>query len=160
VITTSSLAAKAIAALSGAIFIASLGGCTPAEMTATPAPISTDEVGTPEIAGTTVRVIIANHVWTDPVKDFIHLFEKETGAAYGNMIGIPKGATILRVMSWPEPSVGYASIDWGTLMPASVVVTTPIMLIALLTQRYIVSGLTVGATKGQPWAHLPSSLLL
>ena len=44
--------------------------------------------------------------------------------------------------------IGYASIDWGALMAASVVVTTPIMLIALFTQRYIVSGLTAGATKG------------
>lgn len=33
-------------------------------------------------------------------------------------------------------------------MAASVVVTTPIMLIALFTQRYIVTGLTAGATKG------------
>lgn len=44
--------------------------------------------------------------------------------------------------------IGYASIDWGALMAASVVVTTPIMLIALFTQRYIVSGITAGATKG------------
>jgi len=44
--------------------------------------------------------------------------------------------------------IGYAAIDWGALMAASVVVTTPIMLIALFTQRYIVSGLTAGATKG------------
>ena len=44
--------------------------------------------------------------------------------------------------------IGYASIDWGALMAASVVVTTPIMVIALFTQRYIVSGLTAGATKG------------
>ncbi|WP_415274595.1 carbohydrate ABC transporter permease [Aquiluna sp. Uisw_065] len=44
--------------------------------------------------------------------------------------------------------IGYASIDWGALMAASVVVTTPIMVIALFTQRYIVTGLTAGATKG------------
>jgi multiple sugar transport system permease protein len=44
--------------------------------------------------------------------------------------------------------VGYASIDWGGLMAAAVVVTLPIMLIALFTQKYIVSGLTAGATKG------------
>ncbi|WP_430593627.1 carbohydrate ABC transporter permease [Humidisolicoccus flavus] len=44
--------------------------------------------------------------------------------------------------------VGYASIDWGGLMAASVVVTVPIMIIALFTQRYVVSGLTAGATKG------------
>ena len=44
--------------------------------------------------------------------------------------------------------VSYASIDWGSLMAASVVVTVPIMVIALFTQKYIVSGLTAGATKG------------
>lgn len=44
--------------------------------------------------------------------------------------------------------VGYASIDWGGLMAAAVVVTIPIMVIALFTQKYIVSGLTAGATKG------------
>jgi multiple sugar transport system permease protein len=44
--------------------------------------------------------------------------------------------------------VSYASIDWGSLMSASVVVTVPIMVIALCTQKYVVSGLTAGATKG------------
>ena len=44
--------------------------------------------------------------------------------------------------------VAYASIDWGGLMAAAVVVTVPIMVIALFTQKYIVSGLTAGATKG------------
>ena len=44
--------------------------------------------------------------------------------------------------------VCYASIDWGGLMAAATVVTLPIMIIALFTQKYIVSGLTAGATKG------------
>lgn len=44
--------------------------------------------------------------------------------------------------------VGYASIDWGGLMAAASVVTLPIMVIALFTQKYIVSGMTAGATKG------------
>ncbi|WP_435746167.1 carbohydrate ABC transporter permease [Microbacterium sp. PMB16] len=44
--------------------------------------------------------------------------------------------------------VGYASIDWGGLMAAAVIVTLPIMLIALFAQKYVVSGLTAGATKG------------
>lgn len=44
--------------------------------------------------------------------------------------------------------VGYASIDWGALMAAGAVVTLPIMLIALFVQKYVVSGLTAGATKG------------
>jgi multiple sugar transport system permease protein len=33
-------------------------------------------------------------------------------------------------------------------MAASVVITVPVMLIALLAQKYVVSGLTAGATKG------------
>ena len=44
--------------------------------------------------------------------------------------------------------IGYASIDWGALMAASTVVTLPIMLMSLFAQKYIVSGLTAGATKG------------
>lgn len=44
--------------------------------------------------------------------------------------------------------VGYASIDWGGLMAASTVVTLPIMVVALFAQKYVVSGLTAGATKG------------
>lgn len=44
--------------------------------------------------------------------------------------------------------IAYASIDWGGLMAAAVIITVPIMVIALFTQKYIVSGLTAGATKG------------
>ena len=44
--------------------------------------------------------------------------------------------------------IGYASIDWGALMAASTVVTLPIMIMSLFAQKYIVSGLTAGATKG------------
>ncbi|MGF2948688.1 carbohydrate ABC transporter permease [Microbacterium alcoholitolerans] len=44
--------------------------------------------------------------------------------------------------------ISYASIDWGGLMAAAVVITVPVMLISLFMQRYIVSGLTGGATKG------------
>ncbi len=44
--------------------------------------------------------------------------------------------------------VSYASIDWGAIMAASVVMTVPIVVVALFAQKYIVSGLTAGATKG------------
>lgn len=44
--------------------------------------------------------------------------------------------------------IAYSSIDWGGLMAASVVITFPVMVMALFTQKYIVSGLTAGATKG------------
>lgn len=44
--------------------------------------------------------------------------------------------------------VSYASIDWGGLMAASVVITLPVVILALVMQRNIVSGLTAGAMKG------------
>lgn len=44
--------------------------------------------------------------------------------------------------------IAYSSIDWGGLMAASVIITTPVIVMALFTQKYIVSGLTAGATKG------------
>lgn len=44
--------------------------------------------------------------------------------------------------------VSYASIDWGAIMAAAVVMTLPIIVIALFLQKYIVSGLTSGAVKG------------
>ncbi|RPF27032.1 carbohydrate ABC transporter permease [Georgenia muralis] len=44
--------------------------------------------------------------------------------------------------------IAYSSIDWGGLMAASVIITLPVMIMALFTQKYIVSGLTAGATKG------------
>jgi multiple sugar transport system permease protein len=43
--------------------------------------------------------------------------------------------------------ISYASIDWGALMAASVSITLPVIVIALIAQKYIVSGLTAGATK-------------
>ncbi|RWR16680.1 carbohydrate ABC transporter permease [Microbacterium enclense] len=42
----------------------------------------------------------------------------------------------------------YAAVDWGGLMAAAVVITVPVMIVALVAQRYVVSGLTAGATKG------------
>ena len=44
--------------------------------------------------------------------------------------------------------VGYAAVDWGGLMAASVFITLPIILLSLFMQKYIISGLTAGAVKG------------
>jgi multiple sugar transport system permease protein len=44
--------------------------------------------------------------------------------------------------------ISYAQIDWGGLMAAAVVITVPVLVLALGTQRYIVRGLTAGAVKG------------
>lgn len=39
-------------------------------------------------------------------------------------------------------------LPWGTIMAASVVVTVPLIVLVLLLQRKIISGLTAGAVKG------------
>lgn len=44
--------------------------------------------------------------------------------------------------------VGYASIDWGGLMAAAVLMTLPIFAFSLFAQKQIVAGLSSGATKG------------
>jgi multiple sugar transport system permease protein len=44
--------------------------------------------------------------------------------------------------------ISYAQIDWGGLMAAAVIITLPVLVLAVLTQRYVVRGLTAGAVKG------------
>ncbi|MEG0178553.1 MAG: carbohydrate ABC transporter permease [Oscillospiraceae bacterium] len=44
--------------------------------------------------------------------------------------------------------VSYASVDWGGLMAAAVVITLPIIALSICLQKYIVGGLTAGAVKG------------
>jgi multiple sugar transport system permease protein len=44
--------------------------------------------------------------------------------------------------------ISYSSVDWGGLMAAAVVITLPVLLLTLMVQRYVVAGLTSGATKG------------
>lgn len=44
--------------------------------------------------------------------------------------------------------ISYGSIDFGGLGAAAVLITLPVVLLTLLIQRYIVSGLTMGAVKG------------
>lgn len=44
--------------------------------------------------------------------------------------------------------LSYTEIDWGGLMAASVIITMPIIILTLFTQKYIVRGLTAGAVKG------------
>lgn len=44
--------------------------------------------------------------------------------------------------------ISYAQIDWGGLMAAAVVITLPVLLLAIVTQRYVIRGLTAGAVKG------------
>lgn len=44
--------------------------------------------------------------------------------------------------------MSYAEINWGGLMAAAVIITLPILMISLLVQKYIISGVTAGAVKG------------
>ena len=44
--------------------------------------------------------------------------------------------------------IGYAKISWGPLMAAATMITGPIVLISLIMQKYVVSGMTAGAVKG------------
>lgn len=44
--------------------------------------------------------------------------------------------------------VSYAAVDWGAMMAAAVVIALPILIIALMAQKYIIAGLTAGAIKG------------
>lgn len=44
--------------------------------------------------------------------------------------------------------LSYSDINWGGLMAASVIITLPVLVIALIMQRFIIAGLTGGAVKG------------
>lgn len=44
--------------------------------------------------------------------------------------------------------LSYSEINWGGLMAASVIITLPVLVIALIMQRFIIAGLTGGAVKG------------
>ncbi len=44
--------------------------------------------------------------------------------------------------------ISYASVDWGGLMAAAVLITIPILVLSISLQKYIVGGLTAGAVKG------------
>ena len=52
---------------------------------------------------------------------------------------IPVGIALL-------PSMYY--VPWGNIAAASVIVTTPLIIMVLILQRWIVKGLTAGAVKG------------
>ncbi len=43
---------------------------------------------------------------------------------------------------------GYAALDWGTMTAASIVAIVPMLLFAVVAQKHIVKGLTLGAVKG------------
>ena len=44
--------------------------------------------------------------------------------------------------------IGYQGVDYSCLMAAAVVVAMPVVIISIILQKYVVSGLTAGAIKG------------
>ncbi|WP_248930692.1 carbohydrate ABC transporter permease [Paenibacillus hamazuiensis] len=44
--------------------------------------------------------------------------------------------------------ISYSDVNWGGLMAAACIITLPVLVISLVAQRYIVSGLAAGAVKG------------
>ncbi|WP_248931055.1 carbohydrate ABC transporter permease [Paenibacillus hamazuiensis] len=44
--------------------------------------------------------------------------------------------------------ISGTSIEWGALMAAACIITLPVLLLSLVMQKYIVSGLSAGAVKG------------
>ena len=61
----SSLTSRSIAAASAVVLMGTLVACAPAPV---------------DITGSTIRVTLANHVWTESIKELIPQFEEETGA--------------------------------------------------------------------------------
>jgi multiple sugar transport system permease protein len=43
--------------------------------------------------------------------------------------------------------ISYEEINWGTLAAAATMITLPVLVLALIVQRHIVTGLTFGAVK-------------
>jgi hypothetical protein len=68
-----------------------------------------------------------------------------------------KGGYSIRLRAGHEPDqdgagrdysfISYAQIDWGGLMAAAVLITLPVLVLAVVTQRYVIRGLTAGAVK-------------
>lgn len=74
---SSQLALKSLGALAAAVLVASVTGCAGAETTSETSETTPSAQG---IQGQTVRVTLANHVWTEAVKELIPQFEEQTGA--------------------------------------------------------------------------------
>jgi multiple sugar transport system permease protein len=44
--------------------------------------------------------------------------------------------------------IGQYDVQWGNMMAAGVITTIPVLILALLTQRYLTRGLAVGGVTG------------
>jgi trehalose/maltose transport system permease protein len=54
----------------------------------------------------------------------------------------------LAIFSFSPQTTGGFEIPWGQMMAATVLVTIPLVILALVFQRRILAGLTAGAVKG------------
>lgn len=59
-------------------------------------------------------------------------------ASNGNMRTVPVGIMMLQ---------GEYEVPWGNISAASLIITIPVILLVLIFQRRIVSGITSGAVK-------------
>ena len=61
------------------------------------------------------------------------------GLTFSNAQTVTLGVTSFR---------GYAALDWGAMTAASIVAIIPMLLFAVVAQKHIVKGITLGAVKG------------
>jgi raffinose/stachyose/melibiose transport system permease protein len=80
----------------------------------------------------TVTVLHAIGIWNELILPTIYLTNKD-------YYPITRGMIVFQ---------GVYGSDWPTLAAAVLIMTLPMLVIFLLLQRYIVSGLTAGAVKG------------
>jgi raffinose/stachyose/melibiose transport system permease protein len=80
----------------------------------------------------TVAVLHAIGIWNELILPTIYLTNKD-------YYPITRGMIVFQ---------GVYGSNWPTLAAAVLIMTLPMLLIFLLLQRYIVSGLTSGAVKG------------
>ena len=85
---------------------------------------------------------------------FHHLLAAEPGGALlhqlGHALAIALGLTFDKAQTVTLAVAayrGYASIDWGALSAAAITSMLPMLIFAVLAQRQIVGGLSLGAVK-------------
>ena len=61
------------------------------------------------------------------------------GLTFSNAQTVTLGVTSFR---------GYAALDWGAMTAASIIAIIPMLLFAVVAQKHIVKGITLGAMKG------------
>ena len=61
------------------------------------------------------------------------------GLTFSNAQTVTLGVTSFR---------GYAALDWGAMTAASIIAIIPMLLFAIVAQKHIIKGITLGAVKG------------